>query len=500
MATFDGTGLTIDRLADIRSDIQADLRAVFGDGVNLEERSPFGVLVGLVSERYSLIWELLEAVYDASFPNLSFGIYLDELVAFNGIVREAASYSVVELTFTRSNGTNDGDVTVPAGTQVSALSGSSVVWATDNEITILNGFDTGAIQATADLIGEVGALADTLTSLLQTVPNVASVTNLEDATVGSEEETDSELKIRRTNQLGRAGTATESGIVGALSLLDEVRNSALVVNDTDITDGDGRPPHSFEAYVFPETDVNLGQLSNTVFDSDFVTGNSSEIQINSMVIAGSPVVFNTSNAQTLADIAAAIEAEADVASALSDAADTIDYQGATSVDLTISVVTTGGATQPVGTFSEIAPAGDTLDVIAQSLWDSKAAGIQTYGTFTGEAIDSSGDSQLMSFSDIDEIRLWVKYTLTVDGDYDAGSAEAAMAAAVAAYAENNLFAGVDVLNYKLLCAASDVGSAGILDIVCENSLDGISFAATNRTIEVFEFASINSGDVSFEYV
>ena len=54
-----------------------------------------------------------------------------------------------------------------------------------------------------------------------------------------------------------------------------------------------------------------------------------------------------------------------------------------------------------------------------------------------------------------------------------------------------------MLNYKLLCAASDVGVVGIEDIVTENSLDGISFSAVNRTIESSQFATIDSDDVSF---
>lgn len=495
MASFDGDGLVIDRLADIKLDMQTTFKGAFGDGIDLSESGPFGVIIGILSERYSTLWEILEAVYEVSYPSMAFGIYQDELYALNGLVREAASASVATLTFTRSNPISSGDVIIPVGTQVFAT-GSTVLWETDSVATILNGTSTISVQATANQVGPIGASAGTLTNFTSKPPNVLSVTNPADATLGNNEETDSEFRARRQTQLSRPGTATEAGIVGALNLLPEVRRASLDINDTDVTVGD-LPPHSFRANIGVETGFNLGQLSTLEFSGPLVTGNSIAITINAVPIAGSPVAFNTSNANTLSLIAAALQAESLVALAASDGVDTINIQGSTSEDLTIAAVVTGGASQPTATFSQISPAGDTLDVIAQTIWDSKAAGIQTVGEFSGTAVDENGDDQTVNFSQVEAVRIWVRFTLTTDSDYDAGTAEPAIAAALAAYATANLLPGVDVLNYKLLCSASDVGSPGILDIVCENSLDGVSFAAVNRSIAAGEYATIDSADVSF---
>jgi uncharacterized phage protein gp47/JayE len=498
MASFDGNGLVIDRLADVKTEIEDELKAAFGTGINLDDRAPWGIIIGILSERYSSIWEIVEAIYEASFPNTSFGVYLEELVAFNGMLKEAATYSTVALQFTRSNDINGGDVTVPAGTQVSAPGDSTVIWVTDAEATILDTTMTISTQATANVIGEVGALAGTLTNLVAGVTNVGSVTNPLDAVLGTDEETDAELKNRRQTELGRSGTSTDSGIRSALQLLVEVRKATLAINDTDFTVGT-LPPHSFEAFIATETGFPLGQRSELDWDSDMVTGNSVALTINGNPMAGSPVAFVSTHADTMEAVATVIAAETLVVRATYDVTNNkIDVVGATKTDLTLTAVITGGASQPTVTFSEISAAGDTLETIAQTIWDSKAAGIQTSGIYTGEAVDSSGVTQYMQFSDISDIRLYVRLTLTVDATlYDSGTAEPAIAQALADYGDNNLLPGVDVLNYKLLCAASDVGAAGILDIVCENSLDGVSYAATNRTIDVSEFATIDSGDVSF---
>jgi len=497
MASFDGNGLQIDRLADVREDIENALKEAFGDGINLGEESPFGVITGIMSERYSLLWEILESIYQASFPNTAFGIYLDELVALNGIIREAATKSAVDLTFQRSTDTGTGDVTIPVGTQVTASGASNVVWTTEIEGTIASAVETTVVQAFADDFGPIGALAGTLTVLVSTPAEVESVTNLNDAELGDIEETDSELKLRRNIQLGREGTSTESGIRSALQLLDEVRATAVVVNDTDATDGDGRPPHSFEAYIGPETGVDLSQTITLSYDATLVDLNSISIEFDAIAIAGSPVVFNTTEAQTLIDIATAIEAESNILSAESDGT-TITIIGATTTDIALTSTVTLGASQANSVVSVVNAANiTTLDLISQTLWDSKAAGIQTHGGLTGTAVDTQGDNHAMSFSPISDRQIWVRVTLTTNGDYDSITAEPAIAQSLADYATNNLFPGVDVLNYKLVCAVSDVNVAGIEGILIETSVDNSIFNTDKIEIPVNEFATIDSDDVTF---
>lgn len=500
MASFDGNGLVIDRLADIKTEIEFELREAFGQGINLADTSPWGQFVGLMSERYSLIWELLEAVYNASFPNTSFGVYLEELVAFNGLTREAATSSAVGLTFTRSTAQGSGDVIIPIGTQVTATSGATTIWSTTIEATILSANLSVAVQATANITGPIGALSGTLTTMVAAPPNVLSVVNPADAVPGENEETDAELKARRNNQLGRTGTSTESGIRSALQLMAEVRKATLITNDTDFTDAGGRTPHSFEAFVATEAQFNVGQISTLTFDADLITGNSIAVTIDGTPIAASPIVFVTDSNTTIDAIATALVAESLIAVAVRDEINPleIDIIGSTAADVVITAVVTGGASQATGTWVEITPAGSTLTDIAQKIWDVKAAGIETQGIYTGVVTDTSGAQHNVSFSVITDIELHVRFTLTTNSEYDAAVAEPAIQQALFEYAENNLLAGVDVLNYKLLCAASDVGAVGITGIVTENSIDdGATFAAVNREIGVNEFATIATENVTF---
>lgn len=496
MASFDGNGLEIDRLADIRDEIEGILKASFGNGIDLSDDSPFGVLVGIVSERYSLIYELLEAVYLASFPNTSFGVYLDEACAFNGVLREEATASVVNLTFTRSNDTNGGDVTIPAGTQCTASGGSTVVWVTDVQATILDGEDTAVVQATSQTLGAIAAPGGTIDTLVAAVANVDSVTNLSDATQGQNRETDEELRVRRVSEVSRPGTPTESGIRSALVLMEEVRNASVLLNDTDETVG-GLPPHSFQASVVPATGFNIGMDGLITLDGDFVIGNNVSIDFNGESQSAFP--FINTHLETLDQCVALIQAYDKTYKAQHDGAREITIQGATNEDFTVSISTTGGASQPTGTFTQVNPAGTTLDKIAQKIWDSKGAGIQTEGGFSGAVVDSLGEPHTIKFSEIDEVRIYTRYTLTVDSTYDSAVAEAAIATAVAEWGTLNLTGGKDLLNYKLLSVASQVNVAGVLDIVVENSINGVDYAAVNRPIDADELALLQASDVSFVY-
>lgn len=500
MASFDGNGLQIDRLADVREDIENALKEAFGDGINLGEESPFGVITGIMAERYSLLWEILESVYQASFPNTAFGIYLDELSAFNGVIREPATKSAVDLTFQRSTDTGTGDVTIPIGTQVTASGASTVVWTTEVLGTIDSLVETTVVQAFADDFGPIGALAGTLTVLVSTPAEVESVTNLNDAELGDDEETDSELRLRRATQLGQSGTATDSGIRSAVQLLDDVRSTAIVVNDTDNTVGD-LPPHSFEVYVAMQTGADLAQKVDIEWDADFVTGNSISLELDGNPIAGSPVPFNATQQITMSDVATALEAELNIGTAFYNGfvgSRVINVGGSTTVDFVLTSTVTGGASQAVDTVTPIASANPiNIDLIAQTIWDSKAAGIETYGDLQGTAVDTQGNNHLVRFSPINDIRIFVRFSITNTEEYDPAN-ETAMSQAVVDYAAATYVPGTDVLSYKLLCAASDVNAPGIDEMVCDVTLDEGAFGwSKSLEMDVFELATIDSADITY---
>jgi uncharacterized phage protein gp47/JayE len=97
--------------------------------------------------------------------------------------------------------------------------------------------------------GVVKAPAGTLVTLLVPAVGITSVTNLEGAAEGREQETDEELRVRRYESVQIIGASTEQAIVANVKNLTGVTAAFIIANRTYTTDGEGRPPKSFEVVV-----------------------------------------------------------------------------------------------------------------------------------------------------------------------------------------------------------------------------------------------------------
>lgn len=117
------------------------------------------------------------------------------------------------------------------------------------------------IQMASEEPGAFQAPANSLTVIITPIGGINSATNLFDADVGSDLESDSDLKIRRSQNLQRSGTATISGIRAKVLEVENV-DQVLVVENVEEIVVDGRPPKSFETYV-------LGGANQDIADAIF---------------------------------------------------------------------------------------------------------------------------------------------------------------------------------------------------------------------------------------
>jgi len=342
-------GFEIKDLATIKSDLETSFKTAFGASINLQAQTPLGQLVGILSERISLLWELGQAVYQAVDPQTAEGVSLDKACALVGIARRAASYSTATVTLTGVSTT-----VVPAGTQIQVSGDEDAVFETDENATI-GGGGTVDVTCTATATGAINAPAGTLTVIVTPVSGLTSVTNSADATLGSAEETDAELRARRNTQLQQSKKGTLEAIRTALLDISNVDAVAGYENTGSTVDGAGRPAKSFE------------------------------------------------------------------------------------------MVVKGGADQ------------DIVDAI----WDAKPAGIETFGSSSGSATDSQGDSHTIYFSRPTELRMYVTVNITQESGYTVTSAQ--VKAAINAY-EAGLNMGDDVLPAAEIIPAIMDAVDGIRDI------------------------------------
>ena len=136
MAGLSETGFEIIRLPEIIEQHNEDAQSIFedlvevGDTVDFSPDSTLGRLIGLISPSEAIIWEQLQAVWDAFNPDAAYGIALDNIVAFSGITRRRATSSRAYLLITGGIGGS-----VLAGTEVVNNLGD-VIYKTDAALVI----------------------------------------------------------------------------------------------------------------------------------------------------------------------------------------------------------------------------------------------------------------------------------------------------------------------------------------------------------------------------
>jgi uncharacterized phage protein gp47/JayE len=292
------TGFLPETLAQVQADIQAALQSAFGADIDLSPTGPFGALAGIHADREAPLWQLGQAIYAAMYPDSATGAALDDLCAITGVVRLPATKSLLSAVLVGTNGTVVplgtvlatstaaskfatnaaatiatltayatsqnfvvGDLRTNAGNIYSCTTpitgsaaaptgtGTSIVDAGGTWRYISAGSAAVAVACSATLTGPVAAPAGTLTSISTPVAGFTSVVNPLDAALGTNIESDAALRLRRSALLRAQGNSTLAAIQADILDVSGVTAALAFENDTDLTDGFSRPPHSVEVVV-----------------------------------------------------------------------------------------------------------------------------------------------------------------------------------------------------------------------------------------------------------
>lgn len=238
------------RLDQLLEELNAEVKSIFGDNFNVSPESPDGQVNGTISESNANLWEIAEESYNAFNPSAATGVALSNLVQLNGITRLPATSSRAQLTLTGTAGT-----VIPTGSLIST-SDTGDQFSTEVDVT-LDGAGNGTVFASAVITGPTEALAGTINSIDTPITGWSSATNLANADVGTNEETDVELRARREQSVARDAQAIIDAIFAAVANVPGVTQTVVLENDTNAVDGNGLPPHSFQVIVVGGADEDI---------------------------------------------------------------------------------------------------------------------------------------------------------------------------------------------------------------------------------------------------
>lgn len=135
---------------------------------------------------------------------------------------------------------------------------ASAVAVTITPTSTTTGVPQGVAKMIATEVGPVVAQAGTLTVIDTPVTGLTRTKNLSDADLGRLVESDSDYRIRRDDELQKSGASTVEAIRTRLKTVAGVQEAIVFQNTTLVTDGDGRPPKSIQAFVDGGADQDIG--------------------------------------------------------------------------------------------------------------------------------------------------------------------------------------------------------------------------------------------------
>jgi len=240
-------------------------RDKFGRTANLTVRSPLGMWLRIFAWFTSLLFGLVEDVYNSRFIDTAVGTSLYNLGRIIGMRLLAHQKAVGHLEITGAPGT-----VIPPGWLASTTAGVMFVVMAEG---VVGENGTVIVPAQAVTPGEDG---NVLPGMITTVVNpvipagVDNVTNPKEFVGGRLRESDEEFRDRYYKSVDRAGGVNADAIRAAiLDEVDSVVDAEVFENDTDFYGPQlGLPPHSIEAVVFGGLDYDIARTIKTANPQD----------------------------------------------------------------------------------------------------------------------------------------------------------------------------------------------------------------------------------------
>ena len=466
---LDSTGFTKKRVSDIINALNASYKAAYGEAFIVDTDSAPGKQIGIHADEISLLWEGLQAVWDGVDVDSATGVSQDRLYALTGLTRISSQPSIVTLYLAGTPAT-----IIPAGSVVSVQQ-TGDLFETTGDITL------GAIgTVSVSSITRVSTTATVTTGLAHGF-STGNVVYIKGA-----DQSDYNILAQITVTGGTTFTYTVAGspttpATGTIEALEGT--SASFESSTD-----GAIVGLAGTITEIETTISGWDFAENLIDADLGRDDETDAE------------FRTRREESLALLGAAtFEA---IRTAL---VNTTGVTGVTLLENDTGIIDGNG--QVPHSINALV-VGGTDNNIAQTLFDEKAAGIETIGVESGNLTDSQGDSRTFFFDRLTAVQIDIIVSVTKNTDPGEGpvfdtvngseaQGETNIKTALVNYG-NTLVSGNDVVNSYMVSAVGTVEGMTTFSVTARRDSDG--FAATNVTIGITEIADIDTANITVNFV
>lgn len=214
---LDTTGVIVPDTATVKTEVENEYKAVFGQDLITTANTPQGVLITAETTARSNVLRNNATVANQINPNLAGGVFLDAIWALTGGQRYDATYSVVPACqLLGLPGTF-----IQAGAQASLADGT--LFASISDVT-LDGGGNGTVDFQAVEPGPTAVNPGALTQIVTAVLGWDQITNPTAATIGRNDESDLAGRQRRKNTLSLQNVALPLAATSALYNIPNVKS------------------------------------------------------------------------------------------------------------------------------------------------------------------------------------------------------------------------------------------------------------------------------------
>lgn len=469
--TLTATGFDRPRLPDIKTEIDQSMTDVLGP-VNTNADAVVGQLDGIWAEGVDNLYEDLQDVYDSMYPYSAEGTSLDGAVAFVGLARLDATATTVTAAAYGTEGT-----LIPAGSLTHAdiqyFSTSDVIISRANALDVSIQVNSVVNSTVYNILAGGQSIAFTSDASATATEILAGLAALFNPAIF---------------------VAASDGTTLRVYSLDGVTPFSITV-DTKLTVTKRGSPVVFVASVTGANAVPAGALANIdtpIFGWDSVlnlvegdigrnveTDTELRLRHASSVRATGSATVEAIKARMLAEVASVTSVQI--------------YENRTNVTSSDGI--------PPHAFETVVAGGNNQS-IADQLWLTKPAGIETYGNVSVNVLDSAGDVQLVRFSRAVAKYAWIRVTVTALNPEEPlpVSAISAIQSAVVAYANTNIGVGDDIILQRFLgpiyANVSGIGSMTIEGAITAAPGNTPTYGTTNIVIGKAEEAMFDVSRVA----
>lgn len=485
MSGLSGTGFSPLSLSDVKTEIESALKSNLGPSVNLVAPSLLATLIGIFAERESLLWAEAENVYNSQYPDTAYGNALDNVVALTGLSRLGSTFTrQAQQYLFGTSGT-----LVPAGTKVSVQGNPLAIFTTDLPVTLIAG--SNCVQGISFSPTPASGSFKLAYNLEVTPPLsfAASASDIQNALNGLS----SISTVTITGSIASGLTLT----FGSASGLQP--QPILAVRESSLIDGT-----SATVIVIP-TFINVGQAQGIASLTSLTTG-SVQAPSKSLTVINTPVAGLTSTIN-VTDAVTGRNIETDSELRLRRAK-TLQVSGSATPDairsklLNLDNVTDvfifenvtfliDQAGRPPKSYEAVVAGGDS-QVISNTIFASKPAGILTYGSSQYSVKDSQGFNQLVNWSRPTLIQIYLEVDILKGFDYPSNG-DALVKQALLGFGNSLKISQSVIVTPQLICAFDEV--PGIVGVTVKIGTAPGPTLSQNIQIQTAQIASFDSSRI-----